>query len=83
MNREQILQLMNGGLSKDLIRAYCLEMGKPKHLVDLFIPALVVTSKFQSTAMFDYCFEYANDYYVNKFNIVFLSDENGKFIKAF
>lgn len=83
MNREQVLQLMNGGLSKDLIRAYCLEMGKPKHLVDLFITALVMTSKLQGTDMFDYCFGYAIDYYTNKFNIVFLSDKNGNFIKAF
>ncbi len=83
MNREQILLLMNRGLLKDLIRAYCLEMGKPKHQVDLFITALVMDSQLQGTARFSHCFECATDYYVNKFNIVFLSDENGKYIKAF
>lgn len=83
MNRDDILYLMNKGRSIELIRAYCLEMGKPKHLVDLFITALFTDSQLQNIDRVDYCFEYVTYYYANKFNIVFLSDQNGKIIKAF
>lgn len=83
MNKEDILYLINMGLTIDLIRAYCLDMGKPGYLVDLFIKALVVNSKIQGSNLLDYCSEHATNYYTNKFNIVLVFDKNNHFIKAF
>lgn len=84
MNRADIIHFMNeGGKSKDLIKAYCLDMGKPEYLVNLFIAALVKESTCIDTSRFDYCFEIALNYYCQKYNIIFLYDKAGKFVKAF
>lgn len=57
-----------------LVKEYCIEHGKPKLQIDLFLQYIAVIHLFRK------CFNIAADYYIKKFNLVLVYDKDNKLI---
>lgn len=86
MSKSTILEHLN---SKDknedkIIVLYCFEKGKDLNSIKEFINVLKFVPLYgTANNLYQYCYDYALTYYIQKYNIILLHDKNGKFIKAF
>lgn len=58
----------------DIVREYCLEHGKPKLQIELFLKYIAIIHLFRE------CFDIAADYYIRKFNLILVYDKDNKLI---
>lgn len=79
MSKDEVLQILNKRDKLELIYSYCIDMGKNELSTSQFIKTLLIIS----LAIKEYCYNYALQYYVDKYNIILLYDKNNRFIKAF
>lgn len=80
MDKETIIALTKGtGDKANCIYEYCEEMGKDKMDISKFLMALMMAP----IPYFDYCFQYALDYYQRKFNICILYSKEGRIINVY
>lgn len=76
MDRDKILNCINRRDYANLLRSYCIEMGKDPNLTEKFI----LLTNFVNMS---YYINYTVDYYCKKFDITLVLDKNGNFINAF
>lgn len=78
MDKETIIALTMGEPdTKGLIFEYCLEMGKEELETSKFLAVLMLSP------YYDWCFNYALEYYQRKFNICILRNKEGRIITAY
>ena len=78
MDKETIIALTMGKPdSKGLVFEYCIEMGKEEFETSKFLATIMMTP------YYEWCFQYALEYYQRKFNICILIDKDGRIIKAY
>lgn len=78
MDKETIIALTMGEPdTKGLIFEYCLEMGKEDLETSKFLAVLMLSP------YYDWCFNYALEYYQRKFNICILRNKEGRIITAY
>lgn len=76
MSKDEVLVLINSRDYISLLRTYCMENGKDPDTTEKFISLIGFMDS-------GYLINYTIDYYCRKFDIILVSDKNGKFIKAF
>lgn len=80
ITKEEILELiLSNKQSLKVIREYCKEMGKEEILTDLFINCIATID----TSLLYYCYNYALDYFIRKYDIILIHDKNDNFITAY
>lgn len=79
MSRDEVLSIINKNDILELIYFYCIDRGKEELRTNQFVTVL---SMVYSDIKVQY-YNYALQYYMDKYNIILLHDKNGKFIKAF
>lgn len=80
MSRDEVLSIINKNDKLELIYFYCIDRGKEEIRTSQFVAVL---SMYYYTDIMVQYYNYALQYYIDKYNIILLHDKNGKFVKAF